>query len=150
MSVKSFFAGVSAALSLMIMMQSNTRPNLPVIYFEVPVVDMNRATKFYEAVFGYDFEMAKIDGNEMALFPADPSASGASGALAKGESYKPSLNGARLYFYTADIVDTMKRAKAAGGKELYPITDVGEFGKVAEFRDSEGNRIALSQPPKAE
>jgi predicted enzyme related to lactoylglutathione lyase len=29
---------------------------------------------------------------------------------------------------------------------LYPVTDVGEQGMVAEFADTEGNRIALSGP----
>jgi predicted enzyme related to lactoylglutathione lyase len=29
---------------------------------------------------------------------------------------------------------------------LYPVKDIGENGWVAEFADSEGNRIALSQP----
>jgi hypothetical protein len=34
---------------------------------------------------------------------------------------------------------------ANGGKTLYPKTAVGKNGFVAEFADSEGNRIALQQ-----
>ena len=32
-----------------------------------------------------------------------------------------------------------------GGNILYPKTSVGDLGFVAEFEDSEGNRIALHQ-----
>jgi predicted enzyme related to lactoylglutathione lyase len=38
------------------------------------------------------------------------------------------------------------RAEAAGGSILYPVKDIGELGFVGEIADSEGNRIALSQP----
>jgi predicted enzyme related to lactoylglutathione lyase len=79
----------------------------------------------------------------MALFPYQRDAEGATGALAKGDSYKPSLLGARVYFSTSDIDATMERAIGAGGKLLYPKTDTGEYGYVAEFEDSEGNCIAL-------
>lgn len=121
----------------------------PVVYFEIPVKNMKRATTFYEKVFGFEFEITNIDGNEMALFPLDEKLPGVTGALAKGESYKPSLNGSRLYFFSKDLVQTMKKVKANGGKELYPVTNIGEYGFVAEFQDSEGNRIALSSPPRA-
>lgn len=121
--------------------------NNPVVYFEIPVKDMSRAMKFYKSVFGFDFEVQTIDGNLMALFPVDPNLPGVTGALAKGDSYKPSLNGSRLYFHTSEIDLTMSKVSQAGGKLVYPVTDVGEFGKVAEFQDSEGNRIALSNPP---
>lgn len=114
-----------------------------VMYFEIPVTDMQRATEFYSKVFGFDFEMQRIDGNEMALFPVNEK--GASGALAKGESYHPSVDGTRVYFQVADIRLTMQKALAAGGKELYPVTSLGEAGQVAEFSDSEGNRVALHQ-----
>ncbi len=41
----------------------------PVVYFEIPVTDMNRAIKFYKSVFHFDFDKENIDNNEMALFP---------------------------------------------------------------------------------
>lgn len=69
-----------------------------VCYFEIPVSDLDRAVAFYRAVFGCDFERVAIDGNEMALFPSDAAASGASGALARGDSYVPGRQGVRGYF----------------------------------------------------
>ena len=123
--------------------------NNPVSYFEIPVLDMARAIRFYQAVFGYVFECAAIDGNEMAFFPHQEQSGGASGALAKGGSYLPSRSGARIYFSVDDIEATLAKAIAQGGVMLYPVTEVGTFGAVAEVEDSEGNCIALHRPPHA-
>ncbi|MCX6604443.1 MAG: VOC family protein [Acidobacteria bacterium] len=117
----------------------------PVSYFEIPVQDMDRAVRFYEAVLGYRLVREQVDGNEMALFPAVEGGAGASGALAKGEVYVPAMTGPIVYFATADIEKTWGLAGANGGKTLYPKTAVGKNGFVAEFADSEGNRIALHQ-----
>lgn len=113
-------------------------------YFEIPVTDLDRAAAFYSHVFDISLERADIDGNAMALFPETPDGRGASGALAQGESYVPSLDGTRVYLAVDDIDAALARVRELGGEMLYPKTLVGESGYVAEFRDSEGNRIALS------
>jgi predicted enzyme related to lactoylglutathione lyase len=116
----------------------------PVVYFEIPVIDIDRATKFYSTVFNFKFDTAIIDNNEMALFPFTQEDSGISGALAKGEIYKPTKDGVLIYFNTVNIDETLRLANANGGQILYPKTDNG-IGLVAEFEDTEGNRIALYQ-----
>lgn len=118
-------------------------PNL-VAHVEIPVTDMDRAVAFYTTVFATDLERQTIDGYDMALFPASEG-QGATAALAKGDVYRPSKEGAIVYLRVADIRATVARAEAAGGSVLYPVKDVGEFGLVGEIADSEGNRIALSQ-----
>ena len=75
----------------------------PVIYFEIPVHNIQRAEKFYSAVFGFSFEKEIIDDYEMFLFPFEDSKSGISGALAKGDVYKPTQDGVILYFKTENI-----------------------------------------------
>ncbi|MCX6599396.1 MAG: VOC family protein, partial [Acidobacteria bacterium] len=50
-----------------------------VTYFEIPVTDLERAMKFYRAVFGVDFTRETVDGNEMAFFPFSEAAPGATG-----------------------------------------------------------------------
>ena len=75
----------------------------PLVYFEIPVTDMKRACLFYERVFEVSLELREIDGNEMALFPHTEGAPGASGALARGESYVPGKAGARIYFGVSDV-----------------------------------------------
>jgi uncharacterized protein len=117
----------------------------PVVYFEIPVLDIDRAVKFYTSVFNFTFEKEVIDKNEMALFPFKDEHTGISGALAKGEIYKPTKDGVVIYFKTENIDATLKLATEMGGKILYPKTSNGDLGFVAEFEDSEGNRIALHQ-----
>jgi uncharacterized protein len=116
----------------------------PVVYFEIPVTDIERAIKFYRTVFNFDFDREIIDNNEMALFPFADENTGISGALAKGEIYKPTKDGVVIYFKTENIEETLKLATLNGGQILYPKTDNG-MGLVAEFEDTEGNRIALYQ-----
>ena len=116
----------------------------PVVYFEIPVKDIDRAIKFYSKVFNFDFDKETIDNNEMALFPFADEKSGISGALAKGEIYKPTKDGVVIYFKTENIDETLKLVTSNGGQILYPKTDNG-IGLVAEFEDIEGNRIALYQ-----
>lgn len=115
----------------------------PVVYFEIPVNDVERAMKFYHAVFGFEFKKTCIDHNDMALFPFESGAEGITGALAKGQIYVPAKKGVLIYFATEDIEETLALAVKNGGKMLYPKTSVGELGFVAEFGDCEGNRIAL-------
>lgn len=114
----------------------------PVVYFEIPVVDMERAIHFYSFVFKFKFKKEIIDHYEMALFPFNDEHTGISGALAKGEVYKPSKDGIFIYFTVESIDETLALASAQGSQILYSKTDNG-IGFVAEFEDSEGNRIAL-------
>ncbi|MEL6572361.1 MAG: VOC family protein [Pseudomonadota bacterium] len=109
------------------------------------MIDMERAVSFYKDVFGATFERQIIDGYDMALFPRADDQPGASGALVRGDVYKPSQSGCILYFDVADIDVCLKAARAHGAQILYPKTDLGAAGHVAEIEDSEGNRIALSQ-----
>ena len=113
-------------------------------WFEIPATDIDRAIKFYSAVFGYE-SMQKMDfgGFEMAFFPADQGSPG--GALCKGESYKPNTDGVLIYFMAnPDLSEALSRVEPAGGKVLVPkkiITE--EYGYMALVTDTDGNRIAL-------
>ncbi len=115
----------------------------PVVYFEIPVNDMARAMAFYSAVFGFDFEMDTIDGNMMAYFPSAGGETGVSGALAKGETYKPTLHGTLVYFAVTDIDRALSVAENSGGSVLFPKTSNDGSYFIAEIEDSEGNRIGL-------
>lgn len=116
----------------------------PVVHFEIPVTDMDRAVRFYRVVFGHDFRRQRVDGYDMAFFPRADGKPGASGALAKGDVYVPTKTGVIIYFDVPDIDATLALATRNGGSVLYPKTSVGAAGYVAEIADSEGNRIGLS------
>ena len=116
----------------------------PVIaWFEIPARDLDRATRFYEAVFGKTLSRETVDGYDMAMFSG---VEGPEGALVKGDVYVPGKAGPILYFRVTDVDAVLARASAAGGRTLYAKKDIGPNGWVAEFEDSEGNRIALLQP----
>ena len=116
----------------------------PVVFFEIPVDNIDRAIKFYKSVFNYEFGRETIDNNEMALFPFADEDSGISGALAKGEIYKPTKDGVVIYFKTENIDEILKLVISNGGQILYPKTDNG-IGLVAQFEHTEGHRIATYQ-----
>lgn len=126
-------------------MSNKSQKHNPVVYFEIPVVNINRAIRFYQSVFQFSFQKIIIDNNEMALFPFIAKNIGISGALAKGEIYKPTHNGVVIYFQTEDIDTSLEKVIQNNGKILYPKTSNGDLGFVAEFEDTEGNRIALHQ-----
>ena len=79
----------------------------------------------------------------MTFFPADEGSLG--GALCKGDGYKPTKDGIVIYFSVdPDLNSTLSKVEKAGGKIIMPkkiITE--EYGYMALFTDSEGNRIAL-------
>ena len=133
--------GTSCAKDKAVSKQSN-----PIAYVELAVAGLDRAIRFYTAIFGYALERQTVDGYEMALFPVAEGAAGASAALVKGDVYRPSKSGAIVYFAVTDIDAVLTRAKARGAKILYDKKDVGAFGYVAEMEESEGNRVALSAP----
>lgn len=114
-------------------------------HVEIPVDDLDRAIAFYARVFDVVFDEVVADGYRMALFPLDAQQPGASCALVQGDVYRTGKAGALIYFGVERLEHTLRRAEDAGGRMLYPPTTVGDWGRVAEFEDSEGNRIGLHE-----
>lgn len=115
-----------------------------IAHVEIPVRDLKRAMAFYSAVFGVAFgDVVTIHDNRMAFFPFAEGLDGASGALAEGDVYVPTRDGAIVYLRVDDIDDVLARAAALGSEILFPKTLVDGVGFVAEIADSEGNRIAV-------
>lgn len=119
-----------------------------VVWFEIPVTDLDRAMRFYERGLGARFEHESVDGHEMALFAGTADGDSIVGALAKGEVYRPAQAGPIVYFGVDDIDAVLVRARGLGAPVLYPKTAIGARGFVVEIGDSEGNRIALHAPAR--
>jgi predicted enzyme related to lactoylglutathione lyase len=115
----------------------------PVNWFEIPATDLDRAQRFYEQALEIEMQRSEMGPLKMAWFPMQPDGDGATGTLVENEAYTPSHAGSMVYFSVPDIEGTLARVEAAGGKVLNPKFDIGEFGFVAHFEDSEGNRVAL-------
>lgn len=115
-------------------------------WFEIPAVDFDRAKKFYEQIFSY--QMPVIINEEtfkMGLLSADTGAAG--GAIVWHPAfYKPSSSEGLLVYLNAnpDLTEVLGRVENAGGKIVIAKKQISpQFGYMAVFTDSEGNRLAL-------
>ena len=114
-------------------------------WFEIPVQDFERAKKFYENLFDAKMETQNMEdmGMKMAFFPADWE-NGIGGGIVHAEGYEPSENGSLVYLNGGnDLSVPLSRIKNSGAKILMDKTSLGPNGFMAQFIDSEGNRVAL-------
>ncbi len=115
----------------------------PVNWFEIPVANMERAIAFYETVLETTLNFNDFGGLKMAWFPMNEKAPGPTGTLIQAEAYTPSYEGTMVYFSVDDIEATLGRGTSQGGKVINTKQNIGEFGFVGHFEDSEGNRVGL-------
>jgi len=72
-------------------------------WFEIPVIDMDRAKAFYDAVFNIQITVQDFGGALMGLFPYAEGQSGAVGFLIRSDTYQPSdSKGVLIYFSSID------------------------------------------------
>lgn len=115
-------------------------------WFEIPALDLERATRFYEAIFDVKMDpFPEMMGMKMVGFPADMGNGKASGALAQSDMHKPSMDGCIIYLNANPNIQTViDRIEKAGGKLLIPKTQITpEIGYMAFFVDTEGNKVAV-------
>jgi len=112
-------------------------------WFEIRVLDMPRAKKFYTAVFGKELIDMTMPEMEMAAFPWVENGEFAAGSLVKTQGYEPSTTGTVVYFYSEDADIELAKIEKNGGKIMVPKTSIGEHGFIALVLDTEGNRIGL-------
>jgi len=112
-------------------------------WFEIPVTDINRASKFYSEVLGGDLSQMEMGGIKMAFLPMQ--GEGVGGALCQSDQYKPSTDGTLVYLNGGDDLSApLSRVEKSGGKVLLPKTLITEeIGYMAMFIDSEGNKVAF-------
>ena len=121
-------------------------------WFEIPATDLSRATKFCETIL--DTQLIPMDMPEikMRMFALTDMMSGVGGAVVdSGGSHKPSATDGPLIYLNGspDLQIVLDRVEAAGGKVLMPKTEITpEYGYMALFLDTEGNRIGLHSSPQ--
>jgi predicted enzyme related to lactoylglutathione lyase len=120
-------------------------------WFEIPTTDIDRATKFYEAVFNVKLNAMDMPNIKMRSFPLDNPMSGIGGALVHTDGFhQPSETAGVLIYLNAnpDIQPFLDRIEKAGGKIFLPKTEISpDYGFMAIFIDCEGNRIGLHSVP---
>jgi uncharacterized protein len=126
--------------------------NNAISWFEIPTTDINRAQKFYETIFGFTMIPMEMPNIKMRMFPLDDIMNGIGGALVdSGGFHKPSMTDGPLIYLNAnpDVQNVLDKVEAAGGKIMVPKTEISpEYGTMAVFIDTEGNRIALHSVPQ--
>lgn len=117
--------------------------NNPVIWFEIYVDDMDRATHFYKNVFEVKLNKMDMPGIRMWGFPMEMNLVGAGGALVQMEGVKAGGNSTVVYFSCEDCAVEEARAAEHGGSVHKPKFAIGEYGYISLVIDSEGNMIGL-------
>ena len=120
-------------------------------WFEIGVTDLERATRFYEAIFGDSLIPMELENIKMRMFPITDMQNGVGGALVdSGGFHKPSLTDGPLVYLNGnpDLQHILDKVPAAGGTVMVPKTSISpEYGFMAVFIDTEGNRIGLHSTP---
>lgn len=111
-------------------------------WFEIPVVDLKRASEFYEFMLDTKLVQEQMNGMDFAIFPYDKTS--VSGCLIKCDYLTPSDQGTLVYLNAQGMLDeALARAEERGAKILFPKTNIGENGFIAHISDCEGNKVAL-------
>ncbi len=108
----------------------------------VPVTDLGRAKAFYGDTLGLDVsgqdseDWAEVDANGVMI-----------GLNAREEASSGSSGGAVISFQPdGSIEDEVARLRSAGVEFTGEISD-HVWGRIAPFRDSEGNDLQIYAPP---
>ena len=121
-------------------------------WFEIGTTDLERATKFYETIFGVTLKSIDLPNIKMRMFPLDDMMTQVGGALVdSGGFHKPSATDGPLIYLNGnpDVQQVLDKVEAAGGKIMVPKTEISpEYGSMAVILDTEGNRIALHSVPQ--
>jgi len=113
----------------------------PMVYFEMPADDVERAKRFYERVFDWKIDyIPRIDYHSVQT--KDSSGDGIDGGLIQRKAAgQPIMN----YVRVASIEDCSKSIVESGGAIVLDRQEVPGFGAYAIFRDTEGNLVGMHE-----
>lgn len=125
----------------------------PVVHFEIPADNEDRAQAFYENAFGWkvftspipnwDYRMANTVETEENGMPKKPGIINGAIAPRKNPEDRPVV-----VIKVDAIEDALVRIKESGGEVVMEPTPVGEIGTYAKFKDPEGNILGVWQDLK--
>ena len=111
------------------------------VWFDVPVVDLDRAQAFYSAVLGIGVSQETFGETSFCVLDHQD---GNGGCLVINPEGVASDAGVLVYFNTdGRIRDALAQVEKHGGSIVEALHSKGPHGFQAVVLDSEGNRIAL-------
>jgi len=118
------------------------------VWVEVPVKNIERAARFYEAVLDLPESEISDDGVRRTAILYGGSQDGKAGiSLNQTKDFEPSDKGVYVYLNAgADLSEHLLRVEPAGGKIVTGKTSMGAAGFYASFLDTEGNLLGLYSP----
>lgn len=113
-------------------------------WFEIPAKNFERACAFYSTLMGGEVTVMPHPEYKYGMLPADMQNGAIGGGIVEGPGFEPSDKGALIYLNGGDDLNIpLARVEAAGGQILLPKTSLGPNGFMAQFMDTEGNKMAL-------
>ncbi len=111
--------------------------------FEISAEDFGRAKDFYERILDIAITEMNVLNTQIGMFPMEGYLNW--GCISKCDRHTPSKNGTLVYLNAeGDMEGMLRKIESAGGEVVTPKTKLSdEFGYMAAFIDTEGNRIAL-------
>jgi predicted enzyme related to lactoylglutathione lyase len=117
------------------------RDNNRVVWFDIPVADLQRAATFYAQVLGCKVETMSFNDTDFAVIE---NADGNGGCLVVQPDWISSSGGPLLYMNVhGRLRDAVEKTTSHGGTVVQDTHAIGPHGFRAIVLDSEGNRIAL-------
>lgn len=111
------------------------------VWFDIPVVDLDRAAEFYKAVLGIAVHKEQFENFTFCVLDHKD---GNGGCLVVNPGEVASDKGILVYLNVdGRIRDAVKQVAAQGGKIIQDVHAIGPHGCRALVIDSEGNRLAL-------
>jgi len=113
-------------------------------WFEIPATNFERAKEFYGKLFDTEIQVMPHTEMKYGILPGDMQDGGITGGIVEGPGYEPSDRGPLIYLNGGeDLSEPLSRVEEAGGKIILPKTSIGSNGFMAQFIDTEGNKVAL-------
>ena len=112
-------------------------------HFAINADDVQRAKRFYEGVFGWDF----TPWGPPDFYQVKNAGQGCLGALQGRREIKPDAKmlGAEITMGVDDLKATMAAIEAGGGKVLMGPWRLEGVGELVFFEDTEGNLLGAMQ-----
>ncbi len=109
-----------------------------ICHIEIPSVNLDRVSKFYGTVFGWESNYVKEMDYSMWKAPQ-----GVNGGFSKQLKAAPKDSGVLFYIEVTDIEVSLKNIETSGGKMVRAKTSIPGIGHFAIFKDTEENDIGL-------